>query len=159
MLDQHRRWWASIKTTLCESFVFGAGWEVSPREQETLNQCCFNCWHNVYDAGPTSNQQWVNVVCYQDKITSQQTRGSHPMLLQCLPTVFDASPTLKQHRVNFPWLNAGWVYMTLTPQWPSVCDVSMRAVLGNGRWGGSPDTLHGYEHPREPHPGDELPGN
>ena len=31
-------------------------------------------------------------------IHTQQTRGIHPMLLQCWSTVFDAGPTLKQHR-------------------------------------------------------------
>ena len=33
-------------------------------------------------------------------ITSQQTRGIHPMLFQCYPTVFDAGPTLQQHWIN-----------------------------------------------------------
>ena len=31
---------------------------------------------------------------------TQQTRDVHPMLFQCWLTVFDAGPTLKQHRVN-----------------------------------------------------------
>ena len=35
---------------------------------------------------------------------TQQTRGIHPMLFQCWPTVFDAGPTLKQHWVNAPCL-------------------------------------------------------
>ena len=33
-------------------------------------------------------------------IHTQQTRGIHPILFQCWSTVFDADPTLKQHRVN-----------------------------------------------------------
>ena len=32
---------------------------------------------------------------------SQKTRGVHPMLAQCWPTVFDAGPTLHQHWLNF----------------------------------------------------------
>ena len=35
-----------------------------------------------------------------DTCATQHTRGIHPMLFQCWPTVFDAGPTLKQHWVN-----------------------------------------------------------
>ena len=33
-----------------------------------------------------------------------QTRGIHPMVFQCWPTVFGAGPTLKQYWVNAPCL-------------------------------------------------------
>ena len=33
-----------------------------------------------------------------------QARDIYPMLFQCWPTVFDAGPALKQHRVNAPCL-------------------------------------------------------
>ena len=35
---------------------------------------------------------------------TQQTRGIHPMLLQCWASVEDGGPTLKQHWVNAPCL-------------------------------------------------------
>ena len=34
----------------------------------------------------------------------ETAQGIHTMLFQCWPTVFDAGPTLKQHRVNVPSL-------------------------------------------------------
>ena len=37
-------------------------------------------------------------------VCTQQKRGNQPMPFQCWPTVFDAGPTLKQHRVNSPCL-------------------------------------------------------
>ena len=40
-------------------------------------------------------------------IHTQQTRGIHPILFQCWSTVFDAGPTLKQHRVNSSCFWAG----------------------------------------------------
>ena len=46
---------------------------------------------------------WSLNYSYVDGVT-QQTRGIHPMLFQCWPTVIDAGPTLKQRCVNVPLL-------------------------------------------------------
>ena len=42
----------------------------------------------------------VQTLGVEQGVYAQQTRGIHLMLLQCWSTVFDADPTLKQHRVT-----------------------------------------------------------
>ena len=78
------------------------------------------CWASVAEAGPTLNQHCVSVSCDHPKLgerwptivnagpafaqlwvrvwwflaVSQQTQHIHPMLDQCLATVYDVGPTL-----------------------------------------------------------------
>ena len=52
---------------------------------------------------------WLCRTDEPDGPLSQQTRGIHPMLLQCWASVEDGGPTLKQHWVNAPCLlGASW---------------------------------------------------
>ena len=56
------------------------------------------CWRAQVSAGMSGH-------CQDHPLpTSQQTRGVHPMLVQCWASVEDAGPTLKQHRANAPCL-------------------------------------------------------
>ena len=56
---------------------------------------------HTYPAACSYHEDNCMVVYVYEKyapIHTQQTRGIHPMLFQCWSTVFDAGPTLKQHR-------------------------------------------------------------
>ena len=69
---------------------------------------------SMYDMDDSvSSNQVINIPAYNyqsdpnfyqvsssEGVNSQQTRGIHPMLFKCWATVFDAGPTLKQHRLN-----------------------------------------------------------
>ena len=61
---------------------------------------CMKFTHSVGKFRHTEIKGLIGITLY----TTQQTRGIHPMLFQCWPTVFDAGPTLKQHWVNAPCL-------------------------------------------------------
>ena len=56
----------------------------------------------IYDTGG-GGVSWSQTVITLYTVI-QQTRGIHPMPLQCWPTVFDAGPKLKQHWLNAPCL-------------------------------------------------------
>ena len=45
---------------------------------------------------------------YQSESTSQQTRGIHPMLVQCWASVEDSGPTLKHHWMKSPVFARWW---------------------------------------------------
>ena len=54
----------------------------------------FQCWHTVYDAGPTFGQ-WCRITM-NARCTCQQTRDVDSMLFQCWADVGYGRPTLKQ---------------------------------------------------------------
>ena len=57
-------------------------------------RCYLNC-------GELRRFGTCNLLQVSGEACGQQTRGAHPRLFQCWPSVFDAGPTLKQ-----PWVNA-----------------------------------------------------
>ena len=72
----------------------------------------FQCWHTVYDAGPTFGQRCRIRPTIDDRCTSQQTRDVDPMLFYCRADVGDGGPTFKQH-----WIIVGHVSYTVLAAW------------------------------------------
>ena len=73
-----------------------------PRNIEPL---LVQCWSTVYDAGPTLNQQWLNVSCLPgsywcllvgDEASGQSIsqQADEPMLINCWATGYEAGPPL-----------------------------------------------------------------
>ena len=77
-----------------------------------MQPALFQCWHTVYDAGPTFGQCCRIRPTINDRCTSQQTRDVDPMLFQCRADVRDGGPTFKQH-----WSIVGHVSYTVLEAW------------------------------------------
>ena len=73
--------------------------------------------HFLYDLFVTTRALVVLVVI-EHRVT-QQTRDTHPKLVQCRPTVYDAGPTLSQPWVSVPCLLPGRSVVPWNFYWPS----------------------------------------
>ena len=80
-----------------------------------IDSILVQCWAIDLNAGSTLTRDWVNVSCLLGGLsfrwdqnggyffacwTAQQPRNVGPMLNQRWATVYDAGPTLAQHRTN-----------------------------------------------------------
>ena len=70
MLRHPLRRWPNIGQTLGRCVVFA--WYLLPIKahcpRKTRSPMLILCWASVIDGGPTSNQHWVNALCFMDII-------------------------------------------------------------------------------------------
>ena len=66
---------------------------------------CFagRTWYNGARLAITADCRAGSTPTWCSQISSQQTRGVHPLLFQCCASVEDGGPTLKQHWVKRPF--------------------------------------------------------
>ena len=94
LLGQHRRWWPSSEKALEQR-----SWDLSVTQlTRDIEPLLVQWWSNVYDTGPTLNQQWPNVSCLLGRVCCDQAIIISPILsdqaLTLLPHAVVMSPFL-----------------------------------------------------------------
>ena len=107
-LVQRRRWWTKVKPTLilrllvsaeCCCVCPGTDWPYRQTRiplDNHMQTALFQCWHTVYDAGPTFGQ-----CCHiRPTINDRCTPSKHKALTQHCFNVGPTSETARQHSNN-----------------------------------------------------------